>query len=306
MNWLEAKISINFDEIIFAIELVSNIFHDIGTNGLVIDDQDKTLTDANLNLSWTGHDYNTVTGYLPEDERTAQKCRFLEKKLRWLEKEYGIKTHILYRSVADEDWSECWKTFFWPEKISQKIVVKPTWREYRSEKNKIVLELDPGMAFGTGTHPTTRLCINMIEKYLKPGDLFLDIGTGSGILMLAAYKLGAQKVTGTDNDQTAVEVAKKNLLQNRIENQKFMIFRGNLIEALQKKFNLITANILTEKILMLLNNIRTVMEKGGNLIVSGIMVEHEERVVKKMQAAGFEILDTRTKDGWAGICGRLN
>jgi ribosomal protein L11 methyltransferase len=124
---------------------------------------------------------------------------------------------VTYARIDEQDWAEAWKAYFWPEKITDLIVVKPSWREYPAEPQEIVLEIDPGMAFGTGTHPTTSLCIRMIQTHLKPGDAFLDVGTGSGILMIAAAKLGAGTVCGVDNDEVAVTVAEKNLLANHID-----------------------------------------------------------------------------------------
>ena len=304
MEWIETKVTINSSEITLAIELISNILYELDIHGLVIEDQDKTLKDVRKQLNSSGHDYYAVTGYIPKDKKTAHKFNVLKKKLCYLEKEYNIKSNLTYQYIAEKEWSECWKAFYRPEKISQKITVKPTWRIYTAKKDEIILEIDPGMAFGTGTHPTTRLCIKMIEKFMKKGDSFLDVGTGSGILMIAAAKLGAKMLLGIDNDEIAVEIAKKNLLQNKIKNCQFIVVRGKLIDAIQGKFNMVAANILTETILDLLVNINKILNKGGIIIASGILKEHKNMVVEKMKELGFEILDSHTKKNWVVITGQ--
>ncbi len=185
------------------------------------------------------------------------------------------------------------------------MVVKPTWRDYRADTGEVVIELDPGMAFGTGTHPTTALCISMVENYLKKGDLFLDIGTGSGILMIAAAKLGADKIRGVDHDETAVPIAVDNLRRNGIEAQQFFVNCANLAEGIKERYDIVVANILSQVILDLLNDIRSVLKAGGIFICSGIVDKNEKQVVAAMKNIGFEILEISTQDEWVAIAGRL-
>jgi ribosomal protein L11 methyltransferase len=301
MKYLEKKVTICSDNIPFALELVSNIFYDFGVKGLVIyDPEDLTPTKARARP-----DHHAITGYSPINDKTAQRCIVFEEKLQQLERKYRIETAVTYCHVDEEDWSESWKTYFKTEKISEKMVIKPTWRQYHAKKDEIILEIDPGMAFGTGTHPTTSLCLNMLEKYLKPGDSFLDVGTGSGILSIAAAKLGAQKITGIDNDDVAVEVAKSNLLQNKIEKKTFRIVTGNLVDMIHERYDLVVSNILSEVILDLLDHIKKVLVKGGIFMASGIIVKHKAPVVEKMIKSGFRILEIRTKEDWVSIAGCL-
>jgi len=203
-----------------------------------------------------------------------------------------------------EDWAQTWKTYFRPEKITANIVVKPTWREYIREHDEIVLEIDPGMAFGTGTHPTTCMCITMIEKYLKRNATFLDIGTGSGILMIAAAKLGAIKVWGTDNDNVAVDTAYKNLIQNRISESSFKIISTDLVHQITGQFDLVAANLTTKTILILLENVKKVLVQDGIFICSGILEIDKDAVLNKMKDLGFELIEILVKEEWISIAYR--
>ena len=221
MKWIEVKVVFNWpgkDQAAgdLAADLISDIFYDFGLQGVVVDDpaldpKEEWAEDAIGRAA-----DNAITAYLPEDGQLDARCRTLEKKLSLLKSDSGLIARISYKKRDDEDWANAWKAYFWPHRIGRRLVVKPTWREYKTEGNDLVIELDPGMAFGTGTHPTTALCATMIEKYLKKGDRFLDVGTGSGILMIAAAMLGADWVCGIDKDETAVTVAEANLKQNSI------------------------------------------------------------------------------------------
>jgi ribosomal protein L11 methyltransferase len=160
------------------------------------------------------------------------------------------------------------------------------------------------MAFGTGAHPTTSLCIQMIERYLTPGDSMLDVGTGSGILMIAAEKLGAGSVWGIDVDATAVKIAQENMMLNQIDAHKYKLIAGNLVDRVDRQFNVVVANILSEVILKLLESIPTVLVGGGIFICSGIISENKDTVVQKMIALKFEILEVGIRDSWVCIVGK--
>ncbi len=224
--------------------------------------------------------------------------------MRFKEK-FGLIFRISYKEIDEEDWAHSWKAYFWPQKIGRKMVVKPTWRDYRADRGEMVIELDPGMAFGTGTHTTTTMCVSMIEKYLKKGDLFLDIGSGSGILMIAAAKLGAGKIRGVDHDETAVNIAVENLRRNGVEAQRFFVNCANLTEGITEKYDIVAANILSHVILDLLKDIRQVLTSEGVFICSGIVDKNEKQVVAAMRHIGFEILEIDSKDEWVAIAGRL-
>ncbi|HPA15689.1 MAG TPA: 50S ribosomal protein L11 methyltransferase [Desulfobacterales bacterium] len=305
MKWIEAKVIFNSDDNLLAMDLISNIFYDFGLKGVVIEQPDIEPLEGWGEDALIIPNHYSVTGYIPKNEPATCRSKTLEKELERLEKENILHCRVDYKEVDEQDWSETWKAYFQPEKIGKKIVVKPTWNKYDPGPGQIVLEIDPGMAFGTGTHPTTAACINLIEKYLMPGDSLLDVGTGSGILLIAAAKLGAGKVCGVDNDPIAVEIAAKNLRLNKIETKKIQVIAGNLVEKIQGRFHLVVANILSEVILVLLDQIKRVLKENGIFIGSGIVENNKWRVIEKMQEFGFEILEIQTEANWVSIAGKL-
>jgi ribosomal protein L11 methyltransferase len=305
MKWIEVKVSFHHSDPDLATDLIADAFYDFDLQGVVIEDPGLEPSDDWAEDAIAPAGSHAVVGYFSKGFGTAKKCKLLTQKLEELKNRIGFTSRTSFKELDEEDWSEAWKAFFWPQRISRTIVVKPTWREYSAEPGDVVIELDPGMAFGTGTHPTTALCIEMIESHLKPGDTFLDVGTGSGILMIAAAKLGAEMVCGVDKDEVAVDVAKKNLIRNRIDPQRFFVYTGNLVEWTQNSYDLIAANILTHVIVGLLDDVRTVINPGGIFVGSGILEENQDNVVAKMKDVGFEILQVAVKEQWAAIVGRF-
>jgi ribosomal protein L11 methyltransferase len=306
MLWIQAHVAILADDPQIAIELVSDIFFDLEVNGVVVDDPDLTSIDGWANDEVKLPEQFGVGGYFPDTPRTAQKCKTLENKIEVLRRNYGGDYRITYQRLDEADWAEAWKEFFWPQRITSRLVVKPTWREYKANEDDIVIEIDPGMAFGTGTHQTTALCLAMLEKYLKPQDRFLDIGTGSGILMIAAARLGAKTGYGIDNDEVAVKVARQNLSLNQIDPQQFKVGYGDLSNPIFERYDVITANILSEVILVLLNDIIRVVAPDGLLIFSGIIAKNSAKVLSKIDAIGLETVEVASRDEWVAIVARKN
>jgi ribosomal protein L11 methyltransferase len=309
MKWIEAKVV--FDQpgkdpaaTELAVDLISDIFYEFGLQGVVVEDPDIDPEEDWAEDAIGRAGCHAVTAYLPEDSQAEQRCRILEEKLSLLSRRPGLISRISYKKLDDEDWAHAWKAYFWPEKISDNLVVKPTWREYQAGAGEVVIELDPGMAFGTGTHPTTVLCVAMIEKFLKPDDCFLDVGTGSGILMIAAAKLGAARVSGIDKDEIAVEIATANLELNAVEPQRFQVNTGNLIDQTHDTYDIIAANILTHVILDLIVDIKRVLNPGGIFICSGIVDKNHSQVTEALQNIGFEILEIVHKEEWVAITAR--
>jgi len=305
MKWIAAVVIVDTEPAEQAVELISNLFDDLGLSGVVVEDPHLEPTEGWGDDALPKPEHHTVTGYFPQNASLASNRRKLEQGLADLKLHWDIASRIFYREVDEEDWAESWKAYFWPEKLTDILVVKPTWREYTAAEGEIVIEIDPGMAFGTGTHPTTALCIGMIQKYIQPEDTFLDVGTGSGILMIAAAKLGASRLVGIDTDTVACDIATQNLLLNRIDANRFNIRTGSLVNAVTEKFQRISANILSEVILELLDDVRRVMAPGGIMICSGIIEANRNKVVEKMQSTGFEIMDVQSKEGWVAIAGKL-
>ncbi len=305
MKWIQAKVVFDFKDRELATELISDIFYSLDLQGVVVEstepDPDADWADGVQNIP----EVDSVSGYFARNIQYEEKIAGLEAGLARLQEDAGIKTRLAYIEVDEEDWAESWKEYFWPEKISDGIVVKPTWRDYTPKNNEIIIEIDPGMAFGTGTHATTALCIRAIEKYLNPGESLLDVGTGSGILMIAAQKLGAGKLSGVDMDAVAVEVAEKNLRLNGVSPEHFVLKTGNLADVVHEKSDVVVANILTEVILVLLDDLHRVLRTGGLFIASGIIVEKRDRVVEKMTRLGFTVKEIMEKDGWVVIVARF-
>lgn len=309
MKWIEVKVV--FDRPgkypatgDLAADLISDIFYDFGLQGVVVDDpaldpEEEWAEDAIGRAA-----DNAVTAYLPEDSQLEARCRTLEKKLSRLKSDSGLVARISYKTRNDQDWANAWKAYFWPHRIGRRLVVKPTWREYKTEGDDLVIELDPGMAFGTGTHPTTALCATMIEKYLKKGDRFLDVGTGSGILMIIAARLGADWVCGIDKDETAVTVAEANLKQNSIPPGRYQLKTANLVDETRQTYSIVAANIFTHVILDLLTDIKRVLNPGGVFICSGIIEKNRGLVDDALGDIGFEILETDALEDWVAITSR--
>ena len=305
MKWVETKIVFDHPDKDLAVDLISDLFYDFGLQGVVVEDP-RIEPEEGWPEDVIGRpDHYTVTGYFSDDNRIEKRCKILEEKLLQFKEKLDLVYKVSYKELDEEDWAHSWKAYFWPQKIGPNIVIKPTWRDYRADSGELVIELDPGMAFGTGTHPTTTMCVVMIETYLKRGGSFLDVGTGSGILLIAAAKLGAGKFCGVDNDQTAVEIAAENLKLNGFKAQRMRVICGDLVEGIREKYDIVAANILSQVILDLLKNIRRVLKSGGVFICSGIVDKNEKQVIASMKNIGFEILEISSQDEWVAIAGRL-
>jgi ribosomal protein L11 methyltransferase len=304
MKWLEVKIIFEHKEPEQATDLISLLLYDLESKGVIIEDPLLQPHEGWGDRAGCGPQHYAVKGFFPES-RLSQKHRHkLNTGLAYLEYEHGILSRMVIDQLDEADWSDAWKAYFHTEKVSQHLVIKPSWQDYEPLAGEIVLEIDPGMAFGTGTHPTTRLCLNLIETCLKPHDSVLDVGTGSGILMVAAAKLGARKVCGIDKDCLAVDIAKANLKQNRIDPQKFALICGHLIEAIGGSFDLVVANILTEAVNVLLDDINKVLSKNGCFLCSGILQKNQNSVADKLKALDFEIIDIYSKEEWVAIAAK--
>ncbi len=308
MKWVEAKVVIDYSlyqDMDTAVALISDIYYDIGLNGVAVESPEY-----DQNADWARDavsmpDHYAVIGYFAKNDRLAEQCRHLEAALSRINENDGIVTRMTYTDMDEQDWAESWKKFFYPRKISDRFVIKPTWRDYQPKPGESILEIDPGMAFGTGTHPTTRLCIQLMECYLKPGDTFLDVGTGSGILMLAADQLGAKRMTGTDKDEDAVAVALENLAQNRIAPEKYTVKTGHLSAQTPGRFDFIAANILTEVILPLLSDIPALLKGTGVFICSGIIGNKRQWVADEMARKGLHVYEVRSEEDWIAFAAGL-
>ena len=303
MNWIEVKVVFDFKDRQLAVDLISDLFYDIDLKGVVVEGPEiEGFEDWGSDA--VAYENDAVIGYLPCDDTLRKNCKTIEEGLVRLKNQIGITCRIFYAEVDEADWTESWKAYFRPEKITDQIVVKPTWRDYSPKDKEIIIEIDPGMAFGTGTHPTTRMCIVMIEKYLKKTDAFLDVGTGSGILMIAAAKLGAGKIWGIDNDADAVDISRQNLIHNRIPESVFEVITGDMVDKISERFDLVAANLTTKTILILLENIQKVLVQDGIAVFSGIIEADKTKILEKMGHVGLNVIETLAHGDWISMACR--
>ncbi len=244
----------------------------------------------------------TVTAYLPVDERLENTLLTLKAALTEVKRVHkipGTSDEITVRFVAEEDWATAWKQYFKPQKIGTRIVVKPTWEPYASAPGDVVIEIDPGMAFGTGLHATTRLCLAGLERFVVSGASVADVGTGSGILAVAAILLGAGSAVAVDNDPLAVRIAAENVALNGVSAQV------NVYEAASPpagQFDIVVANILAHVILALAEPLFVATKPGGVLITSGILAgSSADQVAAGLTRAGFVSTEVVTEGEWASV-----
>jgi ribosomal protein L11 methyltransferase len=306
MEWIEAKVDFDAGTTVAAEELIADVFYRFGVKGVVVDDPTMETppgTDVILE-DGVRPTVNAVSGYFPATAFDQDQRRQFEGALKKLDGPLQMQHRVLYRSVDEEDWAESWKAFFWPQKVSAHIVVKPTWREYHPAADERVLEIDPGMAFGTGTHPTTALSMQLLETHLRPGDRLLDVGTGSGILMAAATLLGAGAVHGIDNDPVAVDVARRNLILNAVPADRSRVWTGEGLSGVTQRYDLVVANILAEVILGLLPDVPQVLAPRGCFICSGILHSQQDAVAAKAAALGFQMTEALLREEWVALAFR--
>lgn len=246
-----------------------------------------------------------VKGWFPLDEHTHDVLQSMKQELEGLlTMDMGIPLGTLkleMKDVADADWAENWKKYYKPFRIGRRLVVKPTWEAYSAEPGDLIIELDPGMAFGTGAHETTSMCMELLEKHLRGDMPVMDVGTGSGILAISAAKLGARQVLAIDIDPDAVKVAKENVALNGAQNQVRVVC-GDLVQGETMACGLAVANIVADAICMLAGPLTRHLEKGGLLICSGIIREREEDVRKAAKEAGYAVVESLGKGEWVALC----
>ena len=216
------------------------------------------------------------------------------------------KNEITLSEVNEEDWATSWKKYYKPVKVSNRITITPSWEDYQpSKEDEIIIELDPGMAFGTGTHPTTVLSLQALEKHVKDGDIVLDVGSGSGVLSIASVLLGANKAYAFDLDEIAVKSTKINAKLNHL-GDKIIAKQNNLLDHVDIQANIIVSNILAEIIVRFVDDAWNLLVKGGLFITSGIIQNKKTLVLEKLQEQGFEIIALSEMDDWISIVAKKN
>ncbi len=305
MKVVEIKVIFESDNIDGVQKEICDIFYNFGATGLKIDEPLKTKNPLDFfkdekQFLMINH---AVSAYFPLNLYSDRRNKIIKEEFeRYFSERDDVVFTIDFYEYEEEDYQNNWKKYLYPEKVSERFVVKPTWREYTVNDDELVIELDPGRAFGTGSHPTTSLCLKMMEENVKNGDSVIDIGTGSGILMIASKKLGANEIWGTDIDEVAIEVAKENLELNNVYDENVKLAVGNLLKIVNnKRFDVVIANILADIIILLLEDVEKVMKENGIAIFSGIIEDKLSEVVKKIQDKNLEIVEIKEEKEWRAI-----
>ena len=309
MDWCEVIVHTTTE----GAELVGDMLIGCGAVGTEIVDRADVPDPHEPGIYWELYDEKIlenmpldvlVKGWFEMNEHTHDVLQNVRRELKlWQTERFGVDFGSLQldlQDVADADWAENWKKYYKPFRVGTQLVVKPTWENYALQPDDLLIELDPGMAFGTGTHETTYMCMEMLEKHLKSHMRVMDVGTGSGILAIAAAKLGASNVLAIDIDPDAVKVAKENVLLNRVEEQ-ITVVCGDLVKGETMSCELAVANIVADAICMLAQPLTRHLLSEGILICSGIIREREKDVLAAAKEAGYRVADRMEKGEWVAL-----
>lgn len=312
MDWVEIKVHTTTA----GADLVSEQLMQEGAAGTMVEDRADVPDPDKPNGFWEMIDPEmiermpedvVVHAWFEPDQRYADRMRALRDRLaQWREMELGIALGSLdveTQDVKEEDWAEVWKRFYKPFRAGKTLVVKPTWEQYEAQEGDRIIEIDPGMAFGSGTHETTSMCLEILEDYLTPGARVIDVGTGSGILAIGAALLGAREVLAIDIDPVAVRVAKENVAHNNLEKVVSCV-QGNLLEQRAERCDLCVANIIADVICGFAAPLKEHIAPGGLFVCSGIIREREQDVLEALRQAGYALVEERGKGEWVAMIAR--
>lgn len=310
MKWSEISIHTTNE----AVEPISNILHEAGASGVVIEDpyelekerEDRFGEIYQLNPDDYPDEGVIVKAYLPVNSFLGETVDGIKEAINGLilyDIDIGLN-QVTISEVNEEEWATAWKKYYHPVKISEKFTIVPTWEEYTPvHSDELIIELDPGMAFGTGTHPTTVMSIQALERTVQPGNHIIDVGTGSGVLSIASALLGASKVEALDLDEVAVNSARINVKLNKVSD-KVTVSQNNLLDGVTTTADIIVANILAEVILRFTNDAARLLKKGGYFITSGIILPKKQEVKDAILDAGFEMVETIQMEDWIAFIAR--
>ena len=318
MEWTELNIYTTTE----GIDLICSRLMDIGVKGFAIKDaEDFNEFLENKNGKWDYIDEDLlglsdcetcITIYLPNNNQGAEmlisvNAMLKEMKAADTENVFG-RLETDFSSIREEDWANNWKQYFKPLKIGNKLLIKPSWEDYKADGDeRIILEIDPASSFGTGQHHTTRLCLELLENSIEKGDELLDMGCGSGILSIGAMLLGAENAVAVDIEENAVASAIENAAKNNIPEDKYIAYCGNVLsdntlaDKIDKKYDIITANIVADVLIAMGSLFDRYLKENGILIISGIIEERMDEVINAVENCGFTKLEQNIKEGWAAV-----
>lgn len=306
MNWIKVKIDYFSNTLEETKSKLINMFEEIGIKQIeVIDYFSDNSLDYNINFKKQSEIWSII-GYIVNNRFSKLKLNIISDKLKEFSLDDKEFMYEIYTSeCSDDDWKDEWKKYFHTVNITDNIIIKPSWDDYEASEGETVIEIDPGMAFGTGTHETTALCVEFLEKYVPGKKKLLDIGCGSGILMLIGKILGVEKVVGIDIDSNVKDVVIENFEKNNIKDN-YEIIIGDLVEDINKKYDLVVSNILVDVLTELLENIEKTLEKGATIIFSGIIKDKEEEFLRKTKEHNLVEIDRNEKNNWVSLVFKYN
>lgn len=307
MDWTEIKIEVDAENI----DRCADIAHMAVPYGIYIEDyralEEEVLEIANIDLideSLLKKDRTKgyIHIYISPEESYAEAISFLKERYDSEKIPYTVE----YKPCKNEDWENNWKQYFKPMKVGEKLLIRPLWIDDYDAQGRAVLSIEPGLAFGSGGHNTTRLCLEALEKYVKKGDSVLDCGCGSGILSIAALLLGADNATGVDIDALAVKTARENGAVNGFFEPQYKILQGDLTDKVSGRYDVIAANIVADIIIMFSSQVGGFLKDDGVFITSGIIEPREAEVTAAFRENGFDIINRFEDGGWlCFVCKKL-
>lgn len=322
MNWIEIQIITASA----GVDALCAMLTDLGIKGFSIaDPADFQEFLQNKEGKWDYIDQDllgmaqgdtTVTVYLPDNAQGAEQLVALRAMLAQIHARDDAQLfgtlELTLKNVREEDWANNWKQYFKPFTVGERLLIKPSWEMCENPWNRAVLEIDPASSFGSGQHHTTRLCLELLEQLMHPGDRVLDLGCGSGILSIGALLLGASGATAVDIEENAAATATENARKNHIDPTLYRVFCGNVLEdetlcrEIGDGYDLICANIVADVLIAMKQLFRQFLRPEGTLIVSGIIMERRDEVLDQLKSAGFTLLEVREKEGWAAASLRIS